>query len=141
MDLDTAVAESALRDAVPQSGRFEIAQSQLESKHVVRFAPNAAGDKLILANLTGAGLKRLGADNSISSVMQYAQTQKWAAAVHAHPAGVDGILFVSRQLNDKKAVVLFDRAKSKLGKASYAKLSDAKELESTKKRLGIKVVY
>jgi hypothetical protein len=47
----------------------------------------------------------------------------WSMAVHAHPQNVDGIYFVSRQLNDRRAVVVFDRAKHIFTGATYAPLS------------------
>lgn len=140
LDLDTAVAESVLHDQMPDNGTFEVAQSVMDCKHLVKIAPNAAGHKLVVADLTGANLKRLGGDNAISSEVPYDQCQKWSAAVHAHPANVDGIMFVSRQLNDKKAVILFNRAASKLGAASYTKLAKARGLAKTMDKLGIKVV-
>lgn len=141
LDLDTAVAETLLHDAVPTDGKFEVAKAVLESKHLVKLKPNANLDKLVLADLTGANLKRFGGDNSLSSEVPYDTAQKWSAAVHAHSSNVDGIYFVSRQLNDKRAVVLFDRAKPKLGAATYKKLSSAPGLQRAKDKLGIEVVY
>lgn len=139
LDVTTAVAESVLHDLVPENGTFEVAQSTMDSKHLVKFAPNATGDKLVLADLTGASLKRLGGDNAISSEYPYDKCQMWSSEVHAHPANVDGIMFVSRQLNDKKAVVLFERATPKLGPATYTKLSKTRNLLKTVAKLGIKV--
>lgn len=140
-DLDTAIAESLLHDELPENGIFEIAQTQLTTQFLVRFSPTAPNGVLTVADLTGHSLKRLGADNSISSEHPYDIPQLWSAAVHAHPSHVDGILFVSRQLNTKKAVVLFDRAGPKFGSATYTKLGSARGLATTKRKLGIKVVY
>lgn len=141
LDLDTAIAESILHDELPIDGVFELAESQLTSRYLVKFAPRSGGATLTFADLTGHSLKRLGADNAISSEYPYGMPQAWSAAVHAHPANVDGILFVSRQLNTKKAAVLFDRASRKLGTATYADLSSVRGLAAAKARLGIRVVF
>ena len=63
--------------------------------------------------------------------------QQWSAAVHAHPGRVDGFVFVSRQLNDKRAVVVFDRARKKFGAATYVRLATVRGLAQAKTRLGI----
>ena len=55
---------------------------------------------LKLADLTGQNLKRIGGDNSLSAEYPYDMTQQWSAAVNAHPANVDGFIFVSKQLAD-----------------------------------------
>jgi len=141
LDLDTAVAESILHDELPKNGIFEIARSELSTKFLSKFAPAMSKGVLTVAELTGHNLKRLGGDNSISSEYPYDMTQLWSAAVHAHPAGVDGIMFVSRQLNTKKAVVVFDRAASEIGPATYTKLAAAPGFARTKSRLGIREVY
>ncbi len=141
LDLDTAVAESLLHDELPDNGVFELAEALVSRQFLVRFAQSAPEDALILADLTGHSLKRLGGDNSISSEHPYDMTQRWSAAVHAHPAGVDGMVFVSRQLNTKRAVAIFDRASSKFGPASYARLSAAPTFARSKSKLGIQIVY
>lgn len=141
LDLDTAVAESILHDELPNKGVFDIARSELSTKFLSRFAPASTDGVLTVADLTGHNLKRLGGDNSISSEHPYDTTQLWSAAVHAHPAGVDGIMFVSRQLNTKKAVVIFDRAASKIGPATYTNLAAAPGFARTRSRLGIREVY
>jgi hypothetical protein len=118
-DAPTAVAETVLHDEMPVRGRFGVAQADFESRQMVRFPE---GGMLKLADFTGAALKVLVGDSSISTVMPYDLPQQWAAAVHAHPEQVDGICYVSRQLNDRKAVVVFERAMGKLGAATYYRL-------------------
>jgi hypothetical protein len=128
---------------LPKNGIFEIAQSaQLSTKFLSKFAPATSTGVLIVADLTGHNLKRLGGDNSITSEYPYDMTQLWSAAVHAHPAGVDAIVFVSRrQLNTNKAVVVLDRAASKIGPATCTILAAAPGFARTKSRLGIREVY
>jgi hypothetical protein len=67
-----AVAETVLHDELPNHrGEFEIAAQEFEDRYLVRFA----GEELVLANLTGATLKRLAGDGSMSTVMPYAMPQ------------------------------------------------------------------
>lgn len=56
------------------------------------------------------------------------------------PGPVDGLLLVARPLNDKRALVLFDRARAKLGAASYTPLARARGLAQALHRLGVVVV-
>lgn len=95
---------------------------------------------LRLADLTGPHLKRLGGDNSLSADYPYTVTQQWSAAVHAHSLGVDGLLFISRQLNDKKALVVFDRARATFGAATCMPLAEVPGWHRVKKRLGMVVI-
>jgi hypothetical protein len=141
LDLDTAVAESLLHDELPDEGMFRISESLLELKFLVNFAAAAPDGVLTLADLTGANLKRLGGDNTISSECPYDTTQLWSAAVHAHPSGVDGIIYVSRQLNNKRAVAIYDRAAPKFGPATYVGLTSVPGFRRAKGRLGIRAVY
>ena len=66
--LMVAFAESVLHDRTATNGGFDIAVSELQSRHVVRFDGT---DKLKLANLTGAALKAIGLDGRISTITPY----------------------------------------------------------------------
>ena len=122
LDLQVAMAETLLHDEVPVHGRFALAYSEFADRYRVRFD----GTRLRLANLTGADLKAFAGDGSLSTIVPYDVPQQWSRAIHRHPDGVDGILYVSRHVNTKKAVVLFDRAQGKLGAASYVPLPQVK---------------
>lgn len=135
--LDTAIAETVLHDEVPEKGRFRIRQEDIDARYLVTFAAGEDNGMLRLADLTGPHLKRLGGDNSLSAEHPYEVSQQWGAAVHAHPENVDGFLYVSKQLNDKKAVVVFDRAQKKFGAPTCTPLATAPGLTQAKKRLGI----
>jgi hypothetical protein len=50
-------------------------------------------------------------DNRLATVDEYATTQQWAKAFHAHRANIDGIVYMSRYLGNRRSVVLFDRAR------------------------------
>lgn len=138
--LDTAIAETVLHDEVPEKGQFKIRQEDIEARYLVTFAAGEDNGMLRLADLTGSHLKRLGGDNGLSADHPYDVSQQWGAAVHAHPENVDGFLYVSKQLNNKKAAVVFDRAQKKFGAATYTPLASAPGLKPAKKRLGIVTV-
>jgi hypothetical protein len=121
LDLETAIAETLLHDEMPVRGNFRLSFSHFESHQLVAFK----GGELILADLTGAQLKTIGGDGSLSTVVPYTVPQRWALAVHRHPQSVDGIRYVARHLNDRYAIVVFDRASSKIGAARYMPLPTA----------------
>lgn len=108
--LAVAIAETILHDRKPVDSWFYVHSAVIMERFVVRFD----GELLVLADLTGAELKRLGGHAALSGTASYARTRNWSAAVHAHPDKVDGFVYMSRHKNDEKAVVLFDRAASKL---------------------------
>lgn len=137
-DLETAIAETVLHDELPVDGKFSVAYSDFASRQLVRFR---AGESLVLANLAGAPLKVLGADGSLSTIMPYRLPQLWSMAIHRHPQNVDGILYVSRHLNDRMAAVVFERADAKLGDASYTPLPKARSVFSAMAALHISFEY
>lgn len=64
LTFSVAFAETVLHDEYPLAGHFPVSPEKLESRYVVQFS----GANLTLADLTGAALKRSGADSSISSI-------------------------------------------------------------------------
>lgn len=108
--LAVAVAETVLHDLKPRNGGFRVDVASIESRYVLRFE----GDLLVLADLTGAALKRIGGHAGLTGTASYTTTKRWSVAVHAHPDRVDGFLTMSRHKNDEKGVVLFDRAADKM---------------------------
>lgn len=109
-DLETAISETILHDEIPVNGVFYIAYSEIDSRYLVRFEKGS----LTLADLTGLSLKKLGGDGSLSTITPPDLPQLWSMAVHRHPQCVDGIYYMSRHLNDRPAVVVFERAKTNL---------------------------
>jgi hypothetical protein len=138
--LDAAMAETILHDEIPVDGAFPIRAEEFEKRFLVTYDGATGQGDLRMADLTGASLKRLGGDNNLSAETPYTVTQEWGAAVHAHPENVDGLIFVSKNLNDQKIVVVFDRAKNKIGTPTYTPLAKAKGVSASKKRLGIKTI-
>jgi hypothetical protein len=118
--LTVALAETLLHDEVAVAGRFAVAPDEVRRRHVVSFR----GTVLKLADCTGVALKRMGLDGRFSTDLDIGATQAWAAALHGHPAAVDGLLYVSRHVNTGKAVVVFDRAAAKLQVVGVAPLRE-----------------
>lgn len=95
--------------------------------------------ELRLAALHGAGLHAAGATAACCSG-PYAVSRAWAAAVHAHPARVDGIRCRARHDDEGFAVALFDRARAELVEVASAPLGDparAADLAGLLDRYGI----
>jgi len=115
-----AFAETVLHDEAPVRGRFAIAPEALASPICGEFS----GGDLRLANMTGAALKRSGANSSLSSCDSYELPHRWSVTIHKHPETVDGFMYMSRHMNSEKAVVLFDRAATKVQAKRYVPLLD-----------------
>jgi len=135
LSLDVAFAESVLHDLTADALGFNIPQSEVNSRFLVRFD----GEPLVLANFTGASLLRHGADGQISTTLDYSITQAWSAAVHAHPQNVDGILYVSRHLNTGKAIAFYNRAGGKLRQGTTISLSQGLGLGAVLGRFGVQL--
>lgn len=67
-----------------------------------------AARPLVLVDLTGPGLARLGADERLCSG-EHALAQKWALALWDHPARPDGLYYRARHDPSRFCVALFDR--------------------------------
>ena len=134
LSLEVAIAETVLHDEMPANGRFKIAADELESRYCIRFAGSGP---LSLADLTGTALKALVGSSEISTIVPYDTPQRWSRALHKHPQGFDGLIYMSRHVNSQKAVVVFDRAASKLGAPSYRPLANIKGAQAAVKNLRI----
>lgn len=104
------MAESLLHDEVPVNGAFRISAAALERRYVHRFG----GRVLRTLELTGATLKRLSGHADLAGTASYSVTQQWSLAVFRNPLRFDGFVYMSRHLNTGRAVILFDRAASRL---------------------------
>ena len=120
--LAVAIAETILHDEMPFKGRFEVAAQEIEQRYCVRFQ----GEPLTLVDPTGTALKALIGTGAISTTMPYDVPQRWSRALHRHPVGADGIVYMSRHVNGDRAVVVFDRARAKLGAADTMPLGATK---------------
>lgn len=131
--LMVALAESVLHDAEPVDGRYIVAPETLARRHVWRFA----GPPLKLLDLSGALLKRLGGSAELAGGGNYALTQQWAHAVFRNPDCFDGFAYMSRHMNDEKAVILFDRAGDKLASGTSTLLLKTPGFAAAARKLGI----
>ena len=107
--LAVAIAETILHDEMPFKGRFEVDAQEIEQRYCVRFQ----GEPLTLVDPTGTALKALIGTGAISTTMPYDVPQRWSRALHRHPVGADGIVYMSRHVNSDRALVVFDRARAK----------------------------
>ncbi|HSF26047.1 MAG TPA: RES family NAD+ phosphorylase [Actinomycetes bacterium] len=101
-----ALSETVFHD-VPVRGTKHVPRAKLTRRALVELAPTR---DLTLIDLTSDGLSRLGLarlELIESDARSYADTAQWARALHAHPAHVDGLTWVSRQHDTSRALVLF----------------------------------
>ena len=131
--LDVAIAESILHDAIPENGEFKVAPEEFENRYVIRFS----GYKLKVADLTGAALKKVGGTADLSGTSNYRITQQWSQAVFQNPGNYDGFMYMSRHLNDRVAIVLFDKAGPKISMKSATKIIDCDGFAAAATKLGI----
>ena len=104
---DVAIAETVFHD-VPVRGAGRIVQeSTLEPLSIARLR---ATRDLRLVELLGHGLRALQLrpeELTATEPNTYRGTVAWAAALHAAMPDVDGLLWMSRQFNAGRALVLF----------------------------------
>jgi RES domain-containing protein len=105
-DFDGAVFETVFHD-VPVKGVKRVPHAKLLHRLVVVLVP---GRDLILVDLTSEGLRRLELTRSElidSDARSYPDIAAWGSALHAHSPDIDGLLWVSRQRDTSRALVLF----------------------------------
>lgn len=104
---EAAIAETIFHD-VPVAGAPRVVlESRLGSASIVELAPTR---ELQLVELHGFGLARLGVipeQLTSTDAAEYPQTIAWACALHASRSDVDGLVWMSKQFNSAKALVLF----------------------------------
>ncbi len=82
-----------------------------------------ASRPLVLVDLTGPGLARLGADER-RCAGEYAIAQRWAHALWAHPSQPDGLWYRSRHDPSRTCGAVFDRAAYILGTVASGRIVD-----------------
>ena len=104
--LEGAISETVFHD-VPVRGTKIVDATKFQHRMAVTLSPTR---ELRLADLTGPGLGRIGVSRPElidSGPRSYGQTAIWARAIHAHAEHLDGLLWVSRQYDRSRALVLF----------------------------------
>ena len=132
--LTVAIAETLLHDRTPKLGYFFVEPALIGQVFVVEFT----GSPLTLLDLTGAELRRMGGHAGLTGTSHYRTPQNWSSAIHGHPDQVDGFTYMSRHMNDEKAAVLFDRARSKLQMAAATPLASHPDFGSVATNLYIR---
>lgn len=112
-NLIVAFAESVLHNLEPGANGFSVPTTEVSSRFALSFKASRKGASLTLAKLYGTALLRLGGNGELSGTPNYALPQAWATALVAHPAKIDGLIYMSRRVNDSLAVVLFERDPAK----------------------------
>jgi hypothetical protein len=102
---ETVLHEQALFECVAGWSSWVVPHSLLRVRHVLTYLPKM----LRLLDLTGAGLKQLGLNNDISGSNDYTDSMAVSRAVYSC-TDVDGIHYISRQMNTGAAVALFERS-------------------------------
>jgi hypothetical protein len=102
---EAAVCETLLHDMPITGGALRV--GDYEDKVMSRLLPRR---DLRLASFMGTGLRTLGVDAkdlTMTEADRYQETVLWAEAVHAHPAGFEGVVWMSRQCNTDRAYMFF----------------------------------
>lgn len=107
--------------AADDSGRRIIAQSQLRAYYAARIDLRRP---LRLAHLAGPGLTTLGIDLRVTCGDDYDLAGAWSAAIHAHSATVDGLLYPSRHHEGHYSIALFERARDATHFTRWGDLGD-----------------
>ena len=129
-DLETSFVETILRDkpASPTGPTVMLDYVELRDRRVINLDTAGADRALHLVKLYDEGLAAVGTDNRLSSVNDYAATQRWAKVLHDHPRAPDGLIYMSRYLGARRSVVLFDRARDQVTVGSVTPLLSHPEL-------------
>lgn len=110
---DGAIAETVFHDVPVRGDHRVVLESRLAPLSIVTLSP---ARELKLVELLGFGLQRLkvrAEELTSTEASEYASTIRWAAAAHGAFDDVDGLLWMSRQFNAARALVLFgDRVHS-----------------------------
>jgi hypothetical protein len=119
--LDCCVLE-VLRPARDPGARQRLLSRRQLREYFVAIA--TVREPLLLAYLADDGLAQAGIDQRVTAGDDYALSQAWAAAIHAHRGTVDGIFYATRHHNALYAVALFERARGKVALERWGVLGD-----------------
>lgn len=102
-------------------GARGVAESALLQRNLICITSNRP---LVLADLTGSGLVKIGADARLASG-SYLIARKWAQVIWEHSMQVDGVRYHSRHDDVRYCSGIFDRARSHLSEKNWGNLVDA----------------
>lgn len=104
-EIDGALSETVFRGARGSGGRIHLAD--LERQHLSRLVLEK---DLLLVNMTGLALRSLGLTRGQlleAPERLWGTTARWAEALHDAESSAHGLLWISRQCDTAKVVVLF----------------------------------
>lgn len=104
---DGALSETVFHDVPVRGPGRVVVESRLHRLSMARLVPNR---DLRLVQLLGYGLKRLeirAEELTSTEAAEYLNTVRWARALHGALPEVDGLVWMSRQFNAARALVLF----------------------------------
>ena len=108
--IDGALSETVFHNVVASGVLF---RAELATRNLTRIELRR---DIKIADLSGHGLRRLGLDRMQllePGAQSYADTAKWAEAIHRSDASIEGIIWVSRQFDRAKALLAYgDRLKT-----------------------------
>ncbi len=81
----------------------QITTEQLLARALSELVPDRS---IQLADLTGSGLARMGADSRLFAG-NYGESQAWSRALFLHPSRVDGLFYPTRHDPKRKAAAIF----------------------------------
>jgi hypothetical protein len=130
---DVAIAETLLHDRTPEKGYFYVERAVILNRFLIEFQ----GTELVLADVTGPELRRMGGHAALTGTSSLKIPQQWSSSIYHHADKVDGFRYMSRHLNDKMAYVVFDRAEHKLAMTRAVRLAAHPEFGQVATRLYI----
>jgi hypothetical protein len=83
-----------------------VSRSDLRTRCFTRVTARGA----LVVDLTAEGLRRLGADERLSTGDDYVLSRRWALALWTHPVQPDGLIYRARHDPSKQSIGIFDRA-------------------------------
>ncbi|MEI2263897.1 RES family NAD+ phosphorylase [Erwinia sp. CGal63] len=108
-----ALMETLFHDVPHTSGFKSLAKGKFTGQN---YSVIEVKEKLLLADLRGLALRKLGIKRSQlidTEKNHYPDTRKWAEAIHSQCRDVQGLLWVSRQDDTARAVMIFgDRVRA-----------------------------
>lgn len=103
-----------------------VTQKALDARSLLKISLERT---LEVVDLTGPGLKVIGADSRLTSGGDYGTSQRWSLALHEHPWEVDGILYRARNDPDRLSVAVYSRAAGLLEVAREWKFASTAGME------------
>jgi hypothetical protein len=99
-------------------GARGVAEADLKQRNLFVISSDRP---LVMVDLTGNSLVKLGADARLSSG-SYAIARQWAQAIYEHPMRVDGIRYRSRHDDQRYCYGLFDHTRTHLSETNLGDL-------------------